>query len=128
MRKHSKGSLVAGVVLLTLIISNPIIYCQNADRDVVAGIPVNYDEAQAGTYTLPDPLIFPNGRKVKNASQWYKKRRPSPCLRSISTGKYHLLPKIYHSMFSTKAHLHLMVRLSENRLPFFLRRTHLITR
>ncbi|MCX6261341.1 MAG: acetylxylan esterase [Bacteroidia bacterium] len=76
MRKHSKGSLVAGVVLLTLIISNPIIYCQNADRDVVAGIPVNYDEAQSGTYTLPDPLVFPNGRKVKNASQWYKKRRP----------------------------------------------------
>ena len=64
------------VILITIITSNPILYCQNADRDVVAGIPVNYDEALTGTYTLPDPLIFPDGRKVKNAKQWYKKRRP----------------------------------------------------
>ncbi len=25
---------------------------------VVAGIPVNYDEAKVGTYTLPDPLML----------------------------------------------------------------------
>ncbi len=27
-----------------------------ASPDVVAGIPVNYDEAKVGTYSLPDPL------------------------------------------------------------------------
>jgi hypothetical protein len=30
---------------------------------VVAGIPVNYDEAHVGTYTLPDPLILANGKR-----------------------------------------------------------------
>ena len=44
--------------------------------DVVAGIPVNYDEAKAGTYTLPDPLKLNNGKPVRNAKTWYSKRRP----------------------------------------------------
>ena len=39
-------------------------------------IPVNYDEAQVGTYTLPDPLILANGKRVSDAETWYKKRRP----------------------------------------------------
>ena len=36
----------------------------------------NYDEAQAGTYTLPDPLVLINGQHVRDAGAWYKKRRP----------------------------------------------------
>ena len=43
---------------------------------VVAGIPVNYDESKVGTYTLPDPLRLENGKPVKNAKTWDKKRRP----------------------------------------------------
>jgi hypothetical protein len=43
---------------------------------VVAGIPVNYDEAQVGTYTLPDPLRLMNGKPVRDAKTWYGKRRP----------------------------------------------------
>lgn len=42
----------------------------------VAGIPVNYDEAQAGTYTLPDPLRLPDGKAVRDAKTWYNERRP----------------------------------------------------
>lgn len=42
----------------------------------VAGIPVNYDEAKVGTYTLPDPLVLANGKPVRDANTWYKKRRP----------------------------------------------------
>jgi len=42
----------------------------------VAGIPVNYDEAQVGTYTLPDPLLLANGKRVRDAKTWYAKRRP----------------------------------------------------
>jgi len=38
-------------------------------------IPVNYDEAQAGTYRSPDPLSS-NGAKVRNPQDWYEKRRP----------------------------------------------------
>jgi hypothetical protein len=44
--------------------------------DVVAGIPVNYDEAKVGTYPLPDPLKLNNGKPVRNAKTWYSKRRP----------------------------------------------------
>ena len=43
---------------------------------VVAGIPVNYDEAKVGTYTLIDPLMLNNGKRVKNAKTWWTKRRP----------------------------------------------------
>ncbi len=43
---------------------------------VVAGIPVNYDEAKVGTYTLPDPLVLSNGKPVRDAKTWNEKRRP----------------------------------------------------
>jgi hypothetical protein len=39
-------------------------------------IPVNYDEAQVGTYTLPDPLVLANGQKVTSPETWFAKRRP----------------------------------------------------
>ena len=40
----------------------------------VAGIPVNYDEAKVGTYTLPDPLRFPDGKPVRSVKDWAKRR------------------------------------------------------
>ncbi len=43
---------------------------------VVAGIPVNYDEARVGAYTLPDPLVMAGGRPVRDARTWFSKRRP----------------------------------------------------
>lgn len=42
----------------------------------VAGIPVNYDEAKVGTYTLVDPLVLNDGTRVRDARTWFKKRRP----------------------------------------------------
>jgi hypothetical protein len=42
----------------------------------VAGIPVNYDEAKVGSYTLPDPLVLANGKPVRDAKTWDKQRRP----------------------------------------------------
>src|SRR5258705_8605207 len=43
---------------------------------VVAGIPVNYEEAQTGTFTLPDALVLSNGKPVRDAKTWTEKRRP----------------------------------------------------
>src|ERR1700722_20917688 len=43
---------------------------------VVAGIPVNYDEAKVGTYTLPDALVLNDGKPVTDAKTWWAKRRP----------------------------------------------------
>lgn len=49
---------------------------QNAPPTNVAGIPVNYEEALVGTYSLPDPLLLADGRRVRDANAWNKKRRP----------------------------------------------------
>ncbi|HTX33865.1 MAG TPA: hypothetical protein VME43_02555 [Bryobacteraceae bacterium] len=47
-----------------------------ASPAAVAGIPVNYDEAKVGNYTLPDPLTLANGKPVRDAKTWTEKRRP----------------------------------------------------
>ncbi len=53
-------------------------YAQIADypADTVAGIPVNYTESLAGTYTLPNVLMLLDGKIVKDAKTWTEKRRP----------------------------------------------------
>jgi hypothetical protein len=63
-------------ILLLAIVSFSKCYPQNQPPKTVAGIPVNYDESLVGKYTLPDPLILLNGNKVKNANEWFRKRRP----------------------------------------------------
>jgi hypothetical protein len=69
-RRHAIGSLASGLVLSTARAqdTNP--------PKVVAGIPVNYDEALVGTYTLPDPLKLLSGKSVRNAHAWTQVRRP----------------------------------------------------
>lgn len=49
---------------------------EKAPPSEVAGIPVNYDEARVGTYTLPDPLLLADGKPVRDAKTWNEKRRP----------------------------------------------------
>src|SRR5260370_1733119 len=63
-----------GPVAPTLILSSLAAYGQTATADVHDA--ANYDEAQVGTYTLPDPLVLANGQRVRDAETWYKKRRP----------------------------------------------------
>lgn len=36
----------------------------------------NYDESKVRPYTLPDPLVLSNGKPVRDASTWFKQRRP----------------------------------------------------
>lgn len=77
--KHPAGRYpLASVLVLFLALGNPrgLQAQQKAPPDTVAGIPVNYDESKVGTYTLPDPLHFPDGSPVKTSSDWYQKRRP----------------------------------------------------
>jgi len=67
------------VILLTVTIWNSAVSAQEVPASVnrlVAGIAVNYDEDKVGNYTLPDPLVMLNGKKVKNEKMWIKKRRP----------------------------------------------------
>ena len=36
----------------------------------------NYDESKVPAFSLPDPLLLDNGKKVKSVKVWEKKRRP----------------------------------------------------
>jgi len=64
------------IIILTIGLAGQVAFSQNAPSDVVAGIPVNYDESKVETYTLPDPLLLLNGKQVKNSKTWYRQRRP----------------------------------------------------
>jgi hypothetical protein len=67
---------LAMLLVSILIVMPHKTFCQPTSPAKVAGIPVNYDEANVGTYTLPDPLTMKNGKKVTDTSTWLKKRRP----------------------------------------------------
>ncbi len=57
----------------------------------VAGIPVNYEEAKVGDYTLPDALVLSNGQRVRDAKTWFAKRRPE-ILELIETQQFGRAP------------------------------------
>ena len=38
-------------------------------------VKTNFDESKVPAYELPDPLVFNNGKKVRNRRQWTRKRR-----------------------------------------------------
>lgn len=59
--------------------------------DVVAGIPVNYDEGKVGTYTLADPLKLADGKPVRDAKTWNETRRPE-IVRMFETQQYGVAP------------------------------------
>jgi hypothetical protein len=62
------------VILLVAAAMRP--HTQNVPRSEVAGIPINYDEARVGTYSLPDPLVLASGKRVSDTKTWVEKRRP----------------------------------------------------
>jgi hypothetical protein len=51
----------------------------------------NYDEAKVGAYTLPDPLVMADGRKVATPRDWAKRRQE--ILRLFETNVYGRTPK-----------------------------------
>lgn len=57
-----------GAVLVALLLCAAAV----AQRPAPAA---NYDEAKAGTYTLPDPLVFNDGKPVRTAGDWTRRRR-----------------------------------------------------
>ncbi len=60
-------------LFFTLTLTGFAAFCQTAPSPALTA---NYDEAQVGTYTLPDPLLLADGQRVRDASAWNKKRRP----------------------------------------------------
>jgi peptidoglycan/xylan/chitin deacetylase (PgdA/CDA1 family) len=46
------------------------------DGDPKSPRAANFDESKVTPYTLPDPLVLKNGKKVKTEKVWWKRRRP----------------------------------------------------
>ena len=74
MRSHHSLFALAFVSAFALAQAPPP--PQNAP-EIVAGIPVNYDESKVGEYVLPDALKFNDDKPVRDANTWWKKRRPA---------------------------------------------------
>ena len=51
----------------------------------------NYDESKVAPYTLPDPLVMSDGRRVTDAATWRTRRRPE-ILRVYQTEIYGRIP------------------------------------
>ena len=52
----------------------------------------NLDESKVGPYTLPDPLVLADGRKVVTSAQWNQERRPE-LLHLFETHMYGKVPR-----------------------------------
>jgi hypothetical protein len=55
-------------------------------------VPINLDEAKVAAYTLPDPLVMADGRKVATPEEWIKERRPE-LIRIFEEQVYGKLPE-----------------------------------
>lgn len=61
----------------TLTIASVILLaCGEAFAQTAKLSDLNTDESKVPAYTLPELLRFENGRRVKNARKWEKRRRP----------------------------------------------------
>ncbi|MEJ2544044.1 MAG: hypothetical protein P8Y99_08245 [Calditrichaceae bacterium] len=63
------------LLIIFLFISFAQSQIADSPDDSVAGIPVNYTEANVNEYSLPDPLICLDGQIVDDAEIWMNKRR-----------------------------------------------------
>ncbi len=62
---------------------------------------VNYDESKVPQYTLPDPLVMENGKRVTTPEEWWNERRPE-IVRLFEENVYGKVPgKLQHMTFRT---------------------------
>ncbi len=97
MSHWNRLSLVLFAVFATVLRSQTLPASQTEatppakpDAAVVAGIPVDYNESKVGTYTLADPLMTSDGKKVPTRRPW-NKRRPE-VEKMFETQQYSVAP------------------------------------
>ncbi len=84
--------LKAACALLLVMTAMPGLPAQEKER------PINQDESLVEPYTLPDPLLMEDGRKVRNSKDWVRKRRPElmELFRSQMYGREPCVPSGMH--------------------------------
>ena len=68
-----------------------LVVCTSLGRGAQTTPPANYDESKVGPYTLPDPLLFNDGKRVRNARDW--DRRRGELLRLFAENVYGRTPR-----------------------------------
>ncbi len=66
----------AALFVLPLLAIPALAQIIDSPDEVVAGIPVNYTEAKAGWFELPDPLTGSDGKPVTDPATWNEVQRP----------------------------------------------------
>ena len=89
--KSGRDWVLSGWVLIPVLAVRAAAQIADYPADTVAGIPVNYTESLAGTYTLPDALVLLNGKPVKDTKTWTEKRRPE-IVRLFEENQYGRMP------------------------------------
>ncbi|WP_321334113.1 acetylxylan esterase [uncultured Bacteroides sp.] len=86
------------IVLLSICTCETTLAQKSAVADKKYSELANYDESKVPQYTLPDPLTFNDGEKVKTVKEWEKKRRPEilNTFRTYMYGKTPGKPKNMH--------------------------------
>jgi len=62
-------SIICLTILMLTVCSVTAVVGQSAAEEI------NYDEGKVPAYTLPDPLVTQNGKKVTDARMWKARRR-----------------------------------------------------
>jgi hypothetical protein len=88
MPGHSKSSFLIRIYLQICFILLALLKTLNAQ---------NYDEAKAGTFTLPELLVTQDGRKVTTIEQWEQIRRPE-ILKLFEDNVYGQVPKDFDNI------------------------------
>ncbi len=89
--------LVLGAACLAAGLQPAFGQVQDWPDEEVEGVAVNYTEARAGTYTLPDPLTLSDGEPVRDVPTWLQRRRPE-LLRLFEAHQFGRMPGAPESM------------------------------
>ena len=76
--------------LLRILIASVLTVSPCWAQDLSKVPPANYDESKIKPYTLPDPLVFNDGRKVGSAKEWPARR--SELLETVTREMFGRIP------------------------------------
>jgi len=73
LRDRSALSLCGRIFVATVLLASAVMNCAAQAQNTSHGR--NYDEANVRTYTVPDPLLGKDGRRVTDSESWLAMRR-----------------------------------------------------
>lgn len=85
--KGAMRSLAPAIVATSIFMSVAVMLFAGQSQPPPSAPAALYDETKVPQYTLPDPLVLLNGKKVTNSAIWREGRRPE-VLKLFETNAY----------------------------------------